>query len=259
LSAALRRKIAEAAEGRLVGREMNALRGLLDLQQRWSSIPREDELLIEKIKTRGGFQIFVFPFEGRLVHEGLAALLAYRISRFKTTTFTMACNDHGFVLQSPHDIDIANAISRGILRSDDLLQDILHCVNATEMAKRQFRQIARVAGLIRQGFPGQRKTASHLQASSNLFFDVFAKYDPDNRLLRQSHREVLDFQLETERMMSALERIGDSRIVIETPQRVTPLAFPLLVDKLRERLSSETLAERIARMQAELEKAADAS
>jgi ATP-dependent Lhr-like helicase len=259
LSAALRRKIAEAAEGRLVGREMNALRGLLDLQQRWSSIPREDELLIERIKTRGGFQIFVFPFEGRLVHEGLAALLAYRISRFKTTTFTMACNDHGFVLQSPHDIDIANAISRGILRSDDLLQDILHCVNATEMAKRQFRQIARVAGLIRQGFPGQRKTASHLQASSNLFFDVFAKYDPDNRLLRQSHREVLDFQLETERMMSALERIGDSRIVIETPQRVTPLAFPLLVDKLRERLSSETLAERIARMQAELEKAADAS
>ncbi len=256
LSAALRRKIAEASQGTLVGREMKALRELLELQQRWSSIPTDDELLIEKIKTRDGYQIFVFPFEGRLVHEGLAALLAYRISRFKKTTFTMACNDYGFVLQSPHDIDVGAAISEGILRTESLVDDIHHCMNSTEMAKRQFRQIARVAGLIQPGFPGQRKTASHLQASSNLFFDVFAQYDPDNLLLEQSRREVLEFQLEANRMLSALERIAASRIVIETPARVTPLAFPLLVDKLRERVSSESLADRIARMQAELEKAA---
>ncbi|WP_146520899.1 ligase-associated DNA damage response DEXH box helicase [Stieleria varia] len=258
LSAALREKISEAAEGKLIGREMKSLRGLLELQQRWSSIPKSDELLIEKIKTRDGYQIFVFPFEGRLVHEGLAALLAYRISRFKATSFSMACNDHGFVLQSPHDIDIATAISRGVLRTKDLIDDILQCMNSTEMAKRQFRQIARVAGLIQPGYPGQRKTASHLQASSNLFFDVFTQYDPENLLLVQSRREVLDFQLEANRMRSALQRISDSRIVIEMPERVTPLAFPLLVDKLRERVSSETLADRIARMQAELEQAASA-
>ena len=256
LSAALRRKIAEASQGKLIGREMKALKELLELQQRWSSIPTDDELLIEKIKTREGFQIFVFPFEGRLVHEGLAALMAYRISKSKKTTFTLACNDHGFVLQSPHEVDIGTAISNGILRTNGLIEDILHCMNATEMAKRQFRQIARVAGLIQPGFPGQRKTASHLQASSNLFFDVFAQYDPGNLLLEQSRREVLEFQLEASRMLSALERIAASRIVIETPERVTPLAFPLLVDKLRERVSSETLADRIARMQAELEQAA---
>ncbi len=256
LSAALRRKIAEASQGKLLGREMKALSELLELQQRWSSIPKEDELLIEKIKTRDGYQIFVFPFEGRLVHEGLAVLLAYRISRLKESSITVACNDHGFVLQSPQDIDIGAAISQGILRTENLVDDILHCMNSTEMAKRQFRQIARIAGLINPGFPGQRKSAGHLQASSNLFFDVFAKYDPGNMLLEQSRREVLDFQLETNRMRAALERIANSRIVIEKPERVTPLAFPLLVDKLRERISSESLAVRIARMQAELELAA---
>ncbi len=256
LSAALRRKIAEASRGKLVGREMKALSELLELQQRWSSIPTDSELLIEQMKTREGYQIFVFPFEGRLVHEGLSALLAYRISRFKTTTFTMACNDHGFVFQSPHEVDMEAAIGQGILRTESLIEDIVHCVNSTEMAKRQFRQIARVAGLIQPGFPGQRKTASHLQASSNLFFDVFAEYDPENLLLEQSRREVLEFQLEANRMMMALERIAASHIVIEKPERVTPLAFPLLVDKLRERVSSETLADRIARMQTELEQAA---
>ncbi len=256
LSAALRRKIAEASQGKLIGREMKALHELMELQQRWSSIPMNDELLIEKIKTRDGYQVFIFPFEGRLVHEGLAALLAYRISRFKKTTFTMACNDHGFVLQSPHDVDVGGAINQGILRTAGLIDDILQCMNSTEMAKRQFRQIARVAGLIQPGLPGQRKSASHLQASSNLFFDVFTQYDSGNLLLEQSQREVLDFQLEANRMLTALERIAVSRIVIEEPERVTPLAFPLLVDKLRERISSETLADRIARMQAELEQAA---
>jgi len=257
LSAALRRKIAEASKGRLIGREMKALSELFELQQRWSSIPKEDELLIEKIKTPEGYQIFVFPFEGRLVHEGLAVLLAYRILRLKKSTISVACNDHGFVLQSPQDIDVSAAISQGILRTESLVDDILQCMNSTEMAKRQFRQIARVAGLINPGFPGQRKSSSHLQASSNLFFDVFAKYDPGNMLLEQSRREVLDLQLEANRMRSALERIANSRVVIEMPERVTPFAFPLLVDKLRERISSESLAVRIARMQAELEQAAN--
>jgi ATP-dependent helicase Lhr and Lhr-like helicase len=256
LSAALRRKVAEASQGNLIGREMKALQRLFQIQQKWSSIPMVDELLIEKIKTRQGHQLFIFPFEGRLVHEGLAALLAYRISRFKTTTFTMACNDHGFVLQSPHEIDIHDAISRGILRAEGLVEEIFSCMNSTEMAKRQFRQIARIAGLIQPGFPGQRKSANHLQASSNLFFDVFENYDPENLLLQQSRREVLDDQLEANRMRSALHRISASRIVIETPKRVTPLAFPLFVDKLRERVSSESIADRIERMQAELEQAA---
>ena len=247
----------EAADGKLVGREMKALKRLFAIQSKWSKLPRSNQFLIEKIKTRDGYQIFLFPFEGRLVHEGLAALLAYRISRLQKTTFTMACNDYGIVLQSPHEVDIEKLAAQQIFATENLVGDIMDSMNSTEMAKRQFRQIARVAGLIHPGYPGQRKSASHVQASSNLFFDVFCEYDPDNLLLEQSRREVLEMQLETDRMFDALDRIESSEIVVTNPPKVTPLSFPLLVDKLRERVSSETLADRIKRMQQQLEKAAD--
>ncbi len=256
LSDALRSKLQEAAKGNLVGREMKSLRRLFEIQQRWSIIPGSDEMLIECIETRGGHQLFAFPFEGRLVHEGLAALMAYRMSQLHKMSFTMACNDYGIVLQSPQSIPIDEAIRTGLFSPDNLVTDILASLNSTEMAKRQFRQIARVAGLLHPGYPGQRKSNKNLQASSNLFFDVFTEYDPANLLLLQGRREVLEQQLETKRMQTALERIGRCRIVVTAPPKVTPLSFPLLVDKLRERVSSETLVDRVARMQAQLEKAA---
>ena len=257
LSAALRRTIEDASTGRRKDREVNALRPLLELQTRWSRLPRHDELLVERIKTREVHQLFFFPFEGRLVHEGLAALVAYRLSRSRKTSFTMACNDYGFVVQSADPLAVDLSRLRECLAADRLRGDILECMNSTEMCKRQFRQIARIAGLVQPGYPGREMPSRHLQASSNLFFDVFQEYDPGNLLLEQGRREVLEQQLEASRMESALGRIEGCQVVIADPPKVTPLAFPLLVDKLRERVSSETLAERIAKLQRTLEKAAE--
>jgi ATP-dependent helicase Lhr and Lhr-like helicase len=110
-----------------------ALRGLLAIQRRWGIIPRTDELLIEQLKTRGGFQMFVFPFEGRVAHEGLAALVAYRISQQLRTTFTLACNDYGFVLQSPHAVTLDEGLRKTIFSPDNLIADILASMNATEI------------------------------------------------------------------------------------------------------------------------------
>ncbi len=253
LSTALRAKIHEASEGNLNGPEMQSLKGLFELQQRWSILPRTDELLIEVIRERSTYQVFLFPFEGRLVHEGMASVLAYRLTRHLRTTVSMACNDHGIVLQSPHPILIEKAIAEGLFSADRLEEDILQSMNATEMAKRQFRQIARVSGLIQAGLPGQRKSTSHIQASSNLFYDAFREHDPGNLLLEQCRREVLEQQLEWTRLQRALERMQQGKIKMMYPPKVTPLAFSLMVDKLRERVSSESLAERVARMQKTLE------
>lgn len=256
LSDALRRKIEQAARGKLEGREMKSLRHLFAIQEQWSCLPRHDELLIERIKTREGHQLFFFPFEGRLVHEGLAALLAFRLSRHQKISFEMACNDYGIVLQSPQPPPLDAALTSGLLAAENLLEDILECMNATEMAKRQFRAIARIAGLVHPGFPGRPKASKQIQASSNLFFDVFAEYDRQNLLLLQSRREVLDQQLESSRMLAAVCRLETATLQVHEPPKVTPLAFPLWVDRLRERVSSETLADRIARLQQQLETAA---
>jgi ATP-dependent Lhr-like helicase len=256
LAALLRERLGEAASGRYRGPEMEAVRPLLELQRKWSRIPAPHELLIEQVRTREGWHLFVYPFEGRLVHEGLAALFAVRMARVRPITFSLASNDYGFELLSPDEPPLDEALDAGLLRVEGLIDDITAALNATEMAKRQFRELARVAGLVFPGLPRAGKTARQLQASSGLFFDVLCQYDPGNLLLAQATREVLERQLEGTRLGRTLARLAASQLARATPPRPTPLAFPLLVARTREKLSSESFADRVRRMQLAFEKAA---
>jgi ATP-dependent helicase Lhr and Lhr-like helicase len=256
LAASLRARLEEASRGVYREAEMEAIRPILEVQARWSRIPAADELLIERVRTREGHHLFLFPFEGRLVHEGLAALLAWRISRLVPISFTFSMNDYGIELLSPDEAPLDRALEAGLLSPRGLLDDVPASLNATEMARRQFREIARVAGLVFQGFPRAGKTARQLQASSGLFFDVFSRYDPGNLLVGQAHREVLERQLESSRLGRTLERLASGRVVVTAPRRTPPLAFPLLVDRTREAVTSESLADRVRRMQVALEREA---
>jgi ATP-dependent Lhr-like helicase len=168
----------------------------------------------------------------------------------------MSSNDWGIELLSPDEPPLDEALGAGMLSADALSDDLPASLNAAEMAKRQFREIARVAGLVFPGLPRSGKTARQLQASSGLFFDVFQRYDPDNLLLAQAHREVLERQLERSRLGATLRRLSQARIVVTAPKRFTPLSFPLLVDRTRNKVSSEKLSDRIKRMQLALERAA---
>jgi ATP-dependent Lhr-like helicase len=257
LSQAIREKLQQSRDGFFESAEMRAVQPLLELQNTWSILPGTHQLLIERLQNRDGFHIFVYPFEGRLVHEGMAALFAWRLSRLQPISFSMAMNDYGFVLVSPTEAPLSEGLQCGLLEGKTIAEDIASSLNASEMSKRHFREIARIAGLIFEGYPGQPKKARHLQASSNLFYDVFTQYDPENLLLLQARREVLEQQLEHQRLVQVLQRINAGDIVIRDLERATPLAFPLIVDGLRDRLSSEKLSDRIRRMQASLEKAAE--
>jgi ATP-dependent Lhr-like helicase len=232
--------------------EIKSLEPLFALQQKLSHIPREDELLIEHIETKDGYHLFVYPFEGRLVHEALGALLAYRISRITPITFSFAMNDYGFELLSDQPIPVDDANAEELFSETNLLEDIQRSVNSAEMAKRKFRDIAVIGGLIFQGYPGEHKKARHLQSSASLLFQVFNEYDKDNLLLRQAYNEVMEQQMEEARLRDTLSRINSSRIVITFPERLTPFSFPLKVDSLRENLSSEKLEDRVRRMQEQL-------
>ena len=234
--------------------ELVILKPLFDLQRQISHVPKANELLIEQIETKDGFHLFVYPFEGRLVHEAIAAILAYRISRITPITFSFAMNDYGFELLSDQPIPVDDTNVYELFSPENLSPDIQRSVNSTEMARRKFRDIAVIGGLVFQGFPGEQKKARHLQASASLLFNVFSEYDPDNVLLRQAYQEVLDQQMEEVRLRDMLHRIQQSRIVITFPQKLTPFCFPIKVDSMREDLSSEKLEDRVKRMQLQLEK-----
>ncbi|MEM9083938.1 MAG: DNA ligase-associated DEXH box helicase, partial [Planctomycetota bacterium] len=238
--------------------ELQAVAPLLAVQRAWSRIPGDDELLIEQHKTKEGHHVFLFPFEGRLVHEGLGALLAYRLTQATSMTLTVTANDYGVELASQSLLDAEGLPWRELLTAESLVDDLLLCLNTSELARRRFRDIARVAGLINQGYPGQKKKSRQLQASSELFFDVFTEFDPENMLLDQARREVLEQQLEVERLRNVLGRLGDQRLVIEKPVQLTPIGFPLWAESLRtQQVSSEKWTDRIAGMAMRLEKAAD--
>ena len=239
-------------EGQELAIELQVLEPLFELQQQLSHVPKENELLIEQIETKDGFHLFVYPFEGRLVHEAMAAILAYRISRIRPISFSFAMNDYGFELLSDQPIPVDDSNVYELFSPEDLLNDIQRSVNSTEMARRKFRDVAVIGGLIFTGFPGEQKKARHLQASASLLFNVFSEYEPGNLLLRQAYQEVLDQQMEETRLRDMLERIQASTIVLTFPEQLTPFCFPVKVDSMREDLSSEKLEDRVRKMKEEM-------
>ncbi|WP_094572657.1 ligase-associated DNA damage response DEXH box helicase [Mucilaginibacter xinganensis] len=250
LAAVFRDKLDEVAHGIEQDEEVVALKPLFALQAQLSHLPQSHEFLIESFKSRQGHHLLFYPFEGRLVHEGMASLLAYRFSKIKTATFSIAMNDYGFELLTDEEIPIEQALEdTSFFSIDHLLEDIQHSLNANEMARRRFRDIAHIGGLVFTGYPGQQIKNKHLQASTSLLFDVFSEYEPDNLLVRQAYNEALAFQLEEFRLRMALQRIVKQNIILKTIDRPTPFAFPIMVDSLgREKLTTETLEERIAKM-----------
>ena len=248
MSKMLRKKLNEAVLKTSQDEEILFLEPLIQQQQSTSIVPKEDQFLIEQYESKDGYHVLMYPFEGRFVHEGIGALIAYRISLLQPISFSIAMNDYGFELLSDQPIPIQDAIDSSIFSTDHLMDDILASINSVEMAKRRFRDIASISGLVFQGYPLKQKKDRHLQASSQLFFSVFQDYEKDNLLLRQSFDEVMDFQLEEVRMREALNRINSQEIVVTNPGKFTPFAFPIIVDRLREKLSSESLQDRIKKM-----------
>ncbi|RZJ31768.1 MAG: ligase-associated DNA damage response DEXH box helicase [Flavobacterium sp.] len=250
MSELLRQELYEA-NGEVKSPELKALAPIFKRQRRESIVPNADEFLIETFRTREGFHAIFYPFEGRFVHEALASLMAYRISLLSPITFSLAYNDYGFELLSDQEIDMQAVIDNDLFTTRHVHDDLQASLNATEMARRKFRDIAVIAGLVFTGYPGKIIKSKHLQGSSQLLFEVFRQYEPDNLLFQQAYRETFEHQLEEGRLILALERIHKQEIVVRRCEKPTPFSFPIITDRLREKLSSESLAERIAKMTAQ--------
>lgn len=258
MSELLREEMYAARESALAGGgqslELTALQPIFERQQRESIIPNKDEFLIESFKTREGFHAIFYPFEGRFVHEALSSLLAYRISLLSPISFTLAFNDYGFELLSDQEFDMQEVLDNDLFSPAYLMEDLNNSLNSTEMARRKFRDIAVIAGLVFTGFPNKLVKSKHLQANSQLLFSVFRDYEPENLLFLQAFRETFEHQLEEGRLRLALERISSQTILWKACKKPTPFSFPIITDRLREKLSSEKLEDRIKRMLIQWEK-----
>ncbi|HEX4234158.1 MAG TPA: ligase-associated DNA damage response DEXH box helicase [Caldimonas sp.] len=249
--------LADAAQGDFFDPEMAAARPMLETQMALSRIPTAKTLLIEKLESREGQHLFLYPFAGRNAHIGLGSLLAWRLSKNQPNTFSIVINDYGLELLSAKPVDPAPLVDQSLFEEGDLLHDVLASLNSSELARRRFREIARVAGLISQGYPGQPKSTRQLQASSSLFYEVFRKYDGDNMLLGQAEREVLSQELDIKRLREVLRRMREQKVVFVDLAVPSPFALPLMVERFREKLTTEKLKDRLERMLKEMEREAE--
>lgn len=228
--------------------EMSSVTPVLEEQQRLSAVPRTDQLLVEQWRSREGYHVYLYPFEGRMTHQALAALLAWRWGQRHPGTFSLTVNDYGLELLGADPLDVGELLSREMLSEERLLHDMAASVNMGELAKRQFRDIARIAGLVFAGYPGAPKGTRQVQLTSSLVYDVFTKYDPENLLVAQAHREVMELQFELTRLESAIRRLRSTELLVRDIPHPTPLAFPLFIDRLGSRLTTEDLVTRVERM-----------
>jgi len=234
--------------------EIRALKSIFTRQQLESIVPKPDEFLIETFQTSEGYHHIFYPFEGRFVHEAMGSLLSYRISLLAPITFSLAFNDYGFELLSDKEVDMQQVLDNDLFTTSYLLDDLQKSLNSTEMARRKFRDIAVISGMVFTGYPDKGIKMKHLQSNSQLLFDVFKDYEADNLLYQQAFRETFEHQLEEGRLRIALERIAGQKIIWRPCTAPTPFSFPLITDRLREKLSSEKLTDRIRRMTAILTK-----
>ncbi|WGF93604.1 ligase-associated DNA damage response DEXH box helicase [Aequorivita marisscotiae] len=254
MSKILREELQSESDHKRNTPELKALSHIFDRQERESIVPGENEFLIETFKTREGYHALFYPFEGRFVHEAMSSLLAYRISLLLPITFSLAYNDYGFELLSDQFLDIQTVLDNNLFSSEYLYEDLQKSLNSTELARRKFRDIAVISGMVFQGYPNKVIKTKHLQSNSQLLFDVFRDYESDNLLYLQAYRETFEHQLEEGRLRQALERINSQKIIWKQCEKATPFSFPIITDRLREKLSSEKLADRIKKMTLQLEK-----
>ncbi len=237
--------------------ELRAAGPMLATQARLSRLPTPQTLLVERYTSREGTHLFVYPFAGRYVHLGLGSLFAWRLAKHVPNTFSLSVNDHGFELLSAEPVALDTLLDQSLFGAGQLLEDVLASLNSSELAQRRFREIARVSGLVFSGYPGAPKSMRQLQASSGLFYEVFRKYDAGNLLLTQAQAEVLSQELDLERLTATLKRLRARRLEFVELKAISPFALPLMVERFREKLSNEKLADRLERIVRDAEKIAD--
>ncbi|WP_026952669.1 ligase-associated DNA damage response DEXH box helicase [Algoriphagus mannitolivorans] len=254
LSDKIREIFKQYNQGLILSEEVRRVLPILDLQSKLSIVPDGDTFLVEYLQSADGYHLFFYPFEGRMMHELMSALIAYRISLNYPISLNMAMNDYGFEILSDVPISPEEIFEEDILSLKNIEEDILHCVNESEMSRRKFREIASIAGLVFQGYPGKPVSFKHIQANSGLLFQVFEQYDPENLLLQQARAESLNQQMEQEMFIRAIQKLNQLKIVIQRPVQFTPFSFPIMVDRLnRTNVSSESVEDKITKILAQMQ------
>ncbi|MEQ1697218.1 MAG: ligase-associated DNA damage response DEXH box helicase [Hyphomicrobiaceae bacterium] len=205
----------------------------LELQAKYSTIPNENEVLVETFPRAGKYYLVAYPFEGRLAHQTLGMLLTRRLERAGGKPLGFVCNDYGLAVWGLGNLPAlmaADKLSLETLFDEDMLGDDLDAWLAeSSLMKRTFRISAVIAGLIERRHPGKEKSGRQVTMSTDLIYDVLRRHDPGHILLEATWNDAATGLLDIARLGDFLRRIK-GRIHHRQLQRVSPLSIPILLE-----------------------------
>ena len=220
------------------------VREWFEIQDQRSTIPAEDELLIETYPRGERHFLACYPFEGRLAHQTLGMLLTRRLERIGAKPLGFVASEYAmavWAMEPIGNVDMAD------LFAPDLLGDDLEAwLEEAVLMKRHFAHCAQISGLIARRMPGSEKTGKQVTFSTDLIYDVLRSHEPDHILLQAARQDAATGFLDIRRLSDMLMRIR-GKIVHKDLKKISPFAVPVMLEVGKEPVQGASVEEAILR------------
>jgi ATP-dependent Lhr-like helicase len=209
------------------------VREWLEIQQRRSTLPHPDQLLVETFPREGRHYMVAYSFEGWNAHQSLGMLVTKRMETLGLRPLGFVANDYAIACYG-----LEKVTDPAALFSADILEhEFVEWVERSHLLKRAFREVAVIGGLVERQHPGKRKTGRQVTFSTDLIYDVLRQYEPGHVLLEAAWADARARMTDVGRLADLLDRAADTMVHVDLP-RVTPLAVPVLTLIGREKVAT---------------------
>lgn len=209
------------------------VREWLEIQQRRSTLPHPDQLLVETFPREGRHYMVAYSFEGWNAHQSLGMLVTKRMETLGLKPLGFVANDYAIACYG-----LEKVTDPAALFSADILEhEFVEWVERSHLLKRAFREVAVIGGLVERQHPGKRKTGRQVTFSTDLIYDVLRQYEPGHVLLQAAWADARARMTDVGRLADLLDRAADTMVHVDLP-RVTPLAVPVLTLIGREKVAT---------------------
>jgi len=218
----------------------------LEVQERRSTIPEPNQLLIETFPHEAVHYIVAYSFEGWNAHQSLGMLITRRMESAGLKPLGFVANDYGLACYSLEPV----RDPKPLFSADILEREFIEWVENSYLLRTAFREVAVIGGIVERQHPGKRKTGRQVSFSTDLIYDVLRRYEPAHLLLRAAWDDARARMTELGRLVRLVDRAAATMLHVET-ERITPMAVPLMVIVGREALPSGAEADEVLLTQAE--------
>ena len=206
-----------------------ATREWLEVQSERSQMPGRDALLVESFIYDKLDHIVLYSFAGRNANQTFGLLLTQAMEQQELMPLGFVASDYGVAIWGLRAVIDAAALIKAALDAPA----VDSWIAASQMAKRAFREVAVIAGLVERNHPGKRKTGRQVTVSTDLIYEVLKRHEPDHILLRATRADVETKIAEIDRLEEQLRHLPVKHLKL---QRVSPLAIPLMLETGAEKI-----------------------